>query len=166
MKNIVVLIVFSMIINSIPKCSQYIDNQEQRNHSDLQNKVELHVTVPSKITLGDSIGMLLEIKNTSDQSVVLYKDAAILLTIKQDPTIFGESKQFLNGSEKWRGFREKINLSQGDIYTFQLKCSIEPPLFQSGVIDDLLLQYVVAKTDEIDLIEYSLDTIVVLEKKE
>lgn len=163
MKNKVFLIVFSMIINSIPKCSQYIDNQKERKYSNLQNKVELHVTVPPMIVFGDSTVMLLEIKNISDQSVVLYKDAAILLTIKQDPTIFGESIQFLNGFEKWKGFREKINLPQGDTYTFQLKCSIEPPLFQEGVIDNLLIQYVVAKTDEIDYLEFKLDTIVVLQ---
>ena len=165
MKNTLILITFfviSIIINTIPKCSHYIDNQEQRKQTSLQNKVEWHVTMPPKIIFNEKIVILLEIKNISDQPIILYKDAAILLTRKPSPTVFGESVQFLNGYEKWKGFKEKIVLLQDESYTYQLQCNIEPPLFQRGIIDDLLLKYIVTKNEEIDFIEYSLDTLLIL----
>ena len=166
MKRLAFIVGLFMVINSITICSHQVNNEKKKCQSNLQSQVDLHVRIPDTITIGEKIIIWLEITNKGDKSVVLFKDAAIILTRLTNLEVFGESVQFLNGFDhESKGkpiFKERIAILPGETYTYQLQPIIEPPLFRNGFIDDLMIQYYVARSDEIDFLECSLDTILVL----
>lgn len=146
--SIYITSVIIAIIGTISKCSFENTKTGNRHLSNLNNEVILNAFLPDTVTLGEDIILSLQVINISTHPIVLFRDAAIYMTIESDSIGFGESILFLNGFdyEGKKTFKDSIVLKQNESYTYDLPLIIEHSFFRQGIMNNLLGNYILDGT--------------------